>query len=259
MVVQHLANYQFHWVTDKVTYATCLQKLPRSARTIILVDDNQQFPVAHKLINLGITVFPHPPLAYDQYIFTYALSCFQQGTYQVLVTAPATPSHGRCSPSSVCKFPHLAKVCNTHSQLSSGQATGLAHTDMDSPVAVNPTNTSPGIHKTLGDSGRPIATLLVLGKASCLFQTSISSPLQLSPGKVPGLADGINSLAACCPPVAGVGDSMLIPDPNLYSVGIPQSNWDEVEEQLLDVQYEISCITKALNRLCQRNLEILPE
>ena len=153
------------------------------------------------------------------------------------------PSHGRCSPSSMCKVPHLAQVCNTHSQLSSGQATGLAHTNMDSPVAVNPISTSPGIHKTPGDSGSPIGTPLVLGKASCLAQTSISSPLQLSPGKASGLADGINSLAACCPPVTGVGDSMLIPDPNLYSVGIPQSNWDEVEEQFLDVQYEISCIT----------------
>ena len=45
---------------------------------------------------------------------------------------------------------------------------------------------------------------------------------------------------------------MLIPDPNFYSVGIPQSYWDEVEEQFLDVQYEISSISKALNRLCQR-------
>ena len=45
---------------------------------------------------------------------------------------------------------------------------------------------------------------------------------------------------------------MLIPDPNPYSAGIPQSYWDEVQEQFLDVQYGISCITKALNRLCQR-------
>ena len=90
MVAQHLANYQFQWVKDKVTYTTCLQKLPRSARTVILVDNKQQFPVAHQLKQLGITVFPHPPLAYDQYIFTHALSCFQQGTYQVLVTTPAT-------------------------------------------------------------------------------------------------------------------------------------------------------------------------
>ena len=90
MVIQHLANYQFQWVEDKVTYATCLQKLPRSARTVILVDNNQRFPVAHQLKNLAITVFPHSPLAYDQYIFTNALSCFQQSTYQVLVTTPAT-------------------------------------------------------------------------------------------------------------------------------------------------------------------------
>ena len=54
------------------------------------MDDNQQFPVAHQLIKLGITVFPHPPLAYDLYIFTYALPCFQQGTYQVLATTLAT-------------------------------------------------------------------------------------------------------------------------------------------------------------------------
>ena len=39
---------------------------------------------------MGITVFPHTPLGCEQYIFTYALSCFQQGTYQVLVTTPAT-------------------------------------------------------------------------------------------------------------------------------------------------------------------------
>ena len=90
MVVKHLANYQFQWVKDKVAYATCLQNLPRSARTVILVDDNQQFLVAHQLKQLGITVFPHPPLGCEQYIFTYALSCFQQGTYQVLVTTPAT-------------------------------------------------------------------------------------------------------------------------------------------------------------------------
>ena len=49
-----------------------------------------------------------------------------------------------------------------------------------------------------------------------------------------------------------VGDSVLIPDPNLYSVGIPQPYWDDVEEQFLDVQYEICFISKALNRLCQR-------
>ena len=90
-----------------------------------------------------------------------------------------------------------------------------------------------------------MVALLILGKASCLAQTSISSPLQLSPGKAPGLVNGINSLAACCLHVTGVGDSMLMP-------GIPHSYWDEVEEQFLDVQYEISCISKALNRLCQR-------
>ena len=39
---------------------------------------------------MGITVFPHPPLGCEQYIFTHALSCFQQGTYQVLVTTQAT-------------------------------------------------------------------------------------------------------------------------------------------------------------------------
>ena len=83
MLVQHLANYQFQWVEDKVTYATCLQKLPRSSR-------NQRFPIAHQLKQLGITIFPHIPLGCRQYIFTHALSCFQQGTYQVLVTTPAT-------------------------------------------------------------------------------------------------------------------------------------------------------------------------
>ena len=80
MVVQNLANYQFQWVEDKVTDATCLQKLPRSARTVILVND-QQFPVAHQLKQLGITIFPHPLLAYGQYLFTYALSHLKQGTY----------------------------------------------------------------------------------------------------------------------------------------------------------------------------------
>ena len=317
MVVQHLANYQFQWVEDKVTFATCLQKLPRSARTVILVYDNQQFPVAHQLKQLGITVFPHHALAYEQYIFTYALSCFKQGFYQVLVTTPAThspklfkgiathvimdcimpteqfweyltvmgpeggtvttclshaqyekvnmdiydavrhqqaqsmsqtssqpgpigqepdrsqsmasvrqisipgwspSSHSRCSPSSTCQVPHLAQVCNTHSQLSSGQATGLAHADIGNPVTVSPINTSPGIHKTSGDSGSPIGIPWVLGKAPCLPQTSISFPLQLSPSKAPGIADGINSLAVCHPCVTGVWDNMLIPDPNLYSV-----------------------------------------
>ena len=90
MVVQNLANYQFQWVEDKVTCATCLQKLPRSARTVNLVDDNQRFPVAHQSKQLGITVFPHPLLGCKQYIFTYALPCFQQGTYQVLITTPTT-------------------------------------------------------------------------------------------------------------------------------------------------------------------------
>ena len=75
------------------------------------------------------------------------------------------PSHGRCSPSSVCKVPHLAQVYNTHSQLSSGQATGLYHTNMGNPVAVNPINTSPDVHETSGDSGSPIGTPLVLEKA----------------------------------------------------------------------------------------------
>ena len=137
-------------------------------------------------------------------------------------------------------------------QLSSGQATGLAHADSSNLVTVSPINVSPGVHKTSGDSGSPIGTPLVLGKAPCLAQTSISSPLQLNPSMALGLADGINSPAACHPPVTGVGDSMLIPYPNLYSVGIPQSYWDKVEEQFLDVQYEISSISKALNRLCQR-------
>ena len=77
------------------------------------------------------------------------------------------PNHGRCSPSSLCKVSHLAQVCNTHSQLSSGQATDLAH-DIGNLVTVNPVNTSPGIHKTSGDSGSPISTPLVLGKAPCL-------------------------------------------------------------------------------------------
>ena len=186
---------------------------------------------------MGITVFPHPPLAYDQCIFTYALSCFKQGTYQVLVTSPAIhcsklfkgiathvivdcimsteqfweyltvlgpeggtvttclshaqdgkanmdicdavrhqqvqsmpqtsskpgpigqesdrsepmasvrqismpgwppSSHGMCSPSSMCKVSHLTQICNTHSELSSSQATGLAHTNLCNPVAINP-------------------------------------------------------------------------------------------------------------------------
>ena len=136
--------------------------------------------------------------------------------------------------------------------MSSGQATGLAHADIGSHVTVNPINTSQGIHKTSGNSGSPIGTPLVLGMAPCLAQTSISFPLQLSPSKASGLADGINPLAACHPPVTAVGDSMLIPDPNLYSVDISQSYWDEFEEQFLDVQYEISCISKALNKLYQR-------
>ena len=75
--------------------------------------------------------------------------------------------------------------------------------------------------------------------------------MQLSPSKAPGLANGINSLAACPPPATDIGDSILIPEPKVYSVSIPQSYWDEVH-QFLDVQYEISCISKALNRLCQR-------
>ena len=78
------------------------------------------------------------------------------------------PSHGRCPPSSMSKVPHQAQVCNTHLQLSSGQATGLAHADIGNLVTVSPINTSPGIHKTSGDSGSPIGTPLVLGKAPCL-------------------------------------------------------------------------------------------
>ena len=160
-------------------------------------------------------------------------------------------NHSRCSPLSVCKISHLAQVYNTHSQLSSGQDTGLAHTNMGNLVTVGPINTSPGIHESSGDSGSPIGTPLVLDKALCLAQTSLSSPLKLSPGKASGLADGINSLAACHPPATGIGDSMFIPGPNLDSVGIPQSYWDEVEEQFLDAEYDISCISKALNRLHQ--------
>ena len=84
---------------------------------------------------------------------------------QISMPGWPTPSHGRCSPSSMCKVPHLAQVCNTHLQLSSGQATGLAHADIGNPVTVSPINTSPGIHKTSGDAGSPIGTPLVLGKA----------------------------------------------------------------------------------------------
>ena len=162
------------------------------------------------------------------------------------------PCHGRCSPPSMCKVPCLVQVSNTHSQLSSEKAIGLAHTDMGNQVIVDPINASLGVHKTSGDSGSPIGTPLVLGKAPCLAQTSIGSPLQLNPDKALGFVDGINSLPVCPPSVTGVGDSMLIPDPNLYSVGIPQSYWDEVKEQFLDIQYEIFCISKTLNRLCQR-------
>ena len=178
-------------------------------------------------------MFPHPPLACGEYMFTYALSHFKQGTYQVLVTTPAThcpklfkgiathvivdcimsteqfwdyltvigaeggtvttcishaqdgkanmdicdavrhqqaqpmpqtssqpgpigqepdrsqpmapvrqirmpgwspPSHCRCSPLSMCKVPHLAQVCNTHSQLSSEH--------LDSPSDVQQTGTA---------------------------------------------------------------------------------------------------------------------
>ena len=132
------------------------------------------------------------------------------------------PSHGKCSLSSMCEVPHLAEVRNAHSQLSSGLATGLAHTDIGSPIPVDPINTSPGVHKTSGDSGSPIGTSLVLHKEPCLAPTSISSPVQLSPGKAPGLVDGINSLATYPPPVTDVGDGMLI--------GIPQSYWDEVSQ-----------------------------
>ena len=153
------------------------------------------------------------------------------------------PCHSRCS-SSRCKVSHLAQVCNTHSQLISGQATGLAHTDVGNVVSIDPINASLGIHKASGDSESPFGTPLVLGKALCPAQT-ISSLLRLSLGKAPGLTDGINSLTSCPSPVTDVGDSILIPDPNHYSVGIPQFNWDEVEEQFLSVQYEISCMSKA--------------
>ena len=94
------------------------------------------------------------------------------------------PSYGRCSPSSMCKVSHLTQVCNTHSQLSSGQATGLAHTDMCNLAAVDPINTLPGVHKTSGDSGSPIGISLVLDKAPCLAQTSISAEHLDSPGDV---------------------------------------------------------------------------
>ena len=170
------------------------------------------------------------------------------------ISMPGWPpyGHGRCSPLALCQVSHLAQVCNAHSQLSSGQATGLAHADIGNPVAVGPINTSPGVHETSDNSESPIGTPLVLGKAPYLAQT-ISSPLQLSPSKFSGLT--INSPTTCPPPATDVGDSILIPDPNHYSVGIPHFNWDEVEKQFLNVQYEISCISKALNRLCQREFE----
>ena len=76
--------------------------------------------------------------------------------------------------------------------------------------------------------------------------------MQSSPSKAPGLANGINSLTASPPPVTDVGDSILIPDPGHYSIGILQSYWDKVEDQFLNVQYEISCISKVLSRLWQR-------
>ena len=84
---------------------------------------------------------------------------------QISMLGWSPPSYGRYSPSSMCKVSHLTQVCNTHSQLSSGQATGLAHTDMCNLAVVNPTNTLPGVHKTSGDLGSPIGTPLVLGKA----------------------------------------------------------------------------------------------
>ena len=74
----------------------------------------------------------------------------------------------------MCKVPHLAQVYNTHSLLSSGQATGLAHADIANLVTVSPINASSGVHKTSGNSGSSIGTPLVLGKALCLAQTSIS-------------------------------------------------------------------------------------
>ena len=167
---------------------------------------------------------------------------------QISMPGRSPPSHGKSLLSSMCKVPHLAQVCNAHSQLGLDQGTGLTDTDMGNPVAVNPINASPGVHETSGNSGSPIGTPLVLGKAPCL----LSSPLQLSPSKAPGLTDGINSLAACPPHATDVGDSILIPEPNQNSVGIPQSYWDEVEDQFLDILHEISCISKALNRLYQR-------
>ena len=167
-------------------------------------------------------------------------------------------SHGRCSPLSMCQVPHCAQVCNAHSQLSSGQATGLAHADIGNPVAVSPMSNSQGVHETSGDSESPIGTPLVLGKAPSLAQT-ISSPLQLSPSKVSGFADGTNSPTTCPPPATDVGDSILIPDLNHHSVGIPQFNWMKLRSSFSVSQYEISCISKALNRLCQRDLRIFPQ
>ena len=162
------------------------------------------------------------------------------------ISMPGWPpyNHGRCLPLSMCQVPHLAQVCNAHSQLSSGQATGLAHADIGNPV---------GVYETSGDSESPIGTPLVLGKAPSLAQT-ISSSLQLSPSKVSGLADSINSPTTCPPPATDVGDSILIPDPNHYSVSIPQFNWDKVEEQFLSVQYEISCISKALKQVMSKGI-----
>ena len=96
---------------------------------------------------------------------------------QISIPGWPPPSHSRCSPSSMCKVSHLAQVCNTHSQLSSGQATGLARADIGNLVTISPINTSPGIHNTSGDSGNPISTPLVQGKAPNLAQSSISSPL----------------------------------------------------------------------------------
>ena len=104
---------------------------------------------------------------------------------QISLSGWLPPNLDKCSPSSMFKVPHPAQVCNTHSQLSSGQATGLAHADIGNHVTVSPINTLPGIHKASGNSGSPIGTPLGLGKEPCLAQTSTSSPLQLSPSKAP--------------------------------------------------------------------------
>ena len=99
---------------------------------------------------------------------------------QISMPGQPPPTHGRCSPSSMYPVPHLAQVCDAHSLLSSGQATGLAHADIGNPVTVGPINSSPGVHETSDDSGSPIGISLVLGKTPCLAQT-ISSPTAVRP------------------------------------------------------------------------------